>query len=300
MANSHDIDFTYTTIDKLFRLSMGQTGDYSGAMYNGDFALSLEEAQLRKHEFIAEQLHISKGTRLLDIGCGWGGFLTYVQTLGAKGQGVTLSRGQAKACNSNGLQVTLMDARQITSQYQGTFDAVTCIGGMEHLCSIEQWQAGKQDKIYADFFNTVAALLPIGGRFYMQTMVFGPNQVPFEEISLQAPRPSDAFALALMIAQFPGSWLPQNSDQVVNQASAHFRLVSVSNGRLDYIETISQWRKRFRKFNFRKYRLYLSLIPRLLVQPSLRPLAAVFRKSPNRTCFQRELIDHYRFVFEKQ
>ncbi len=278
---------------------MGQTGDYSGAMYNGNFALTLEEAQQQKHKFIAEQLHIGTNTRVLDMACGWGGFLTYVKSLGAKGMGVTLSRGQAEACNKNGLQVSLMDARQIRPEYQGTFDAVTCIGGMEHMCSVEQWQAGKQNEVYIDFFQTIAALLPKGGRFYMQTMVFGQNRIPFENISLEAPEKSDAYAMALMIAQFPGSWLPQNARQVINNARPLFKLVSVSSGRLDYIETIGQWRKRFRQFNLQKYILYLSLLPRILTQTNFRQLFRIFRRSPNRVCFQRQLMDHHRFVFEK-
>ena len=45
MAEQKDLDFTYTTIDKIFRLSVGETGDYSGAKYDGDFSMSLEEAQ---------------------------------------------------------------------------------------------------------------------------------------------------------------------------------------------------------------------------------------------------------------
>ncbi len=40
MAEKKDLDFTYTTIDKIFRLSMGETGDYSGAKYDGDFSMS--------------------------------------------------------------------------------------------------------------------------------------------------------------------------------------------------------------------------------------------------------------------
>ena len=58
MASQQDLDFTYTTIDKVFRLSMGETGDYSGAMYNGDFSLTLEQAQEQKHKFIADSLNV--------------------------------------------------------------------------------------------------------------------------------------------------------------------------------------------------------------------------------------------------
>src|SRR5690606_35617533 len=66
MANQNDLDFTYTTIDKIFRLSMGETGDFSGAKYDGDFSMSLEEAQKQKHAFIADSLHIKEGSKVLD------------------------------------------------------------------------------------------------------------------------------------------------------------------------------------------------------------------------------------------
>ena len=44
--------------------------DFSGARYNGDFSLSLEQAQRRKHQFIVESLGIRRGSRVLDLGCG--------------------------------------------------------------------------------------------------------------------------------------------------------------------------------------------------------------------------------------
>jgi len=78
MAESKDLDFTYTTIDKIFRLSMGETGDYSGAKYDGNFSMTLEEAQRAKHKFIADSLGITAGSRVLDMACGWGPFSKYV------------------------------------------------------------------------------------------------------------------------------------------------------------------------------------------------------------------------------
>ncbi|RYF71366.1 MAG: methyltransferase domain-containing protein, partial [Cytophagaceae bacterium] len=214
MATQQDLDFTYSTIDRIFRLSVGETGDYSGARYNGDFSLTLEKAQEQKHKFIADSLRIGPGTSVLDMGCGWGPFLTYIKGRGANARGVTLSTGQAQACKQNGLTVDVKDCRTITPADYGTFDAVSCIGGLEHFCSIEQWQAGQQDAVYTDFFQKLNELLPIGGRFYMQTMVFGKNMPPFEAISLDADKDSDAYFLALMIAQFPGSWLPYGPEQV--------------------------------------------------------------------------------------
>lgn len=299
MASQQDLDFTYTTIDKIFRLSVGQTGDYSGAMYNGDFSLSLEEAQRQKHQFIADSLHIGKGSKVLDMGCGWGPFLTYAKARGAETRGVTLSQGQAAACRENGLTVDVKDCLLVTAADYGTFDGISAVGSMEHFCSIEDWKAGRQDAVYANFFKNLHDMLPVGGRAYIQTMVFSKGLPPFEEITLDADPTSNAYYMALMVAQFPGSWLPYGAEQVIRNAEPYFKLVSKSSGRLDYIETIGQWRKRFRAFNPEKYALYASLLPKLLTNPSFRGLISVFRKSPNRVCFQREIMDHYRMVFEK-
>jgi cyclopropane-fatty-acyl-phospholipid synthase len=301
MADKKDLDFTYTTIDKLFRLSLGESADYSGAKYDGDFSMSLEEAQRAKHKFIADSLYIGKGSKVLDMGCGWGPFCTYLnQERQAKAIGLTLSEGQAKACRNNGLEVYIKDCREVKPEDFGLFDAVTCIGGMEHFCSIETWQAGGQEKVYSDFFQNLHALLPPGGRFYMQTMTFSKNMPAFEDISVQAERGSAAHVLALMIKEFPGSWLPYGPEMVIRNAAPGFKLISQSSGRLDYIETIGQWRKRFRKFNLHKYWLYLTMLPKYLTNKELRNQIEVFRISPNRVCFELEVMDHYRFVFEKQ
>ena len=48
MAERADLEFTYSLIDRIFRLSLGELADFSGAKYDGDFSLSLEEAQRRK------------------------------------------------------------------------------------------------------------------------------------------------------------------------------------------------------------------------------------------------------------
>ena len=300
MAEQRDLDFTYTTIDEIFRLSVGETGDYSGAKYDGDFSMSLEDAQRAKHQFIADSLHIKKGSKVLDMACGWGPFSRYIQEeRGAESIGLTLSQGQADACQKNGLNILVKDCRYVKPEDFGTFDAITCIGGLEHFCSVEEWKAGKQEKVYRDFFQTLYNLLPKGGRFYMQTMTFSKNMVDFEELDVNAPKGSAAHVCALMVKEFPGSWLPYGPEMVIRNASPHFKLISQSSGRLDYIETIGQWRKKFRAFNLKKYGLYLSLLPRYIMDKEFRHQVEVFRISPNRVCFEKEIMDHYRLVFEK-
>lgn len=298
MATQRDLEFTYSLIDRVFRLSLGEMADFSGAKYDGDFSIPLEEAQARKHAFIADALGIGPGKRVLDLGCGWGPGLRAVRERGAEGVGVTLSTRQMEACRRNGLDVHLLDGRTITPEHFGTFDAVISLGAWEHFCSPDEYRAGKQEGIYTDIYRRMAALLPPGGRFYLQTMVFGPNMPPVDTLDITAPPDSDAWFLAKMGKQFPGSWLPYGVEQLERTAAPYFRVVSKQSGRLDYIETIRQWRKRFAEPTFKKSLMKLALLPRYLTSADFR-MAFTGPVSANTVCFERLLLDHFRIVLEK-
>jgi cyclopropane-fatty-acyl-phospholipid synthase len=298
MAERDDIDFTYSLTDRIIRLSLGELADFSGAKYDGDFSLTLEQAQLRKHEYVAEQIGISAGRRVLDLGCGWGALLDFIRRRGASGLGVTLSSAQQESCRRHGLDVHLYDARAVDRDSFGRFDAVASLGAFEHFCSPEEHRAGRQEEIYRALFASVAGLLAPGGRFYLQTMVFGRNMIEEDLIDVSAPRDSDAWYLALLGRQFPGSWLPSGQEQILRCAEPHFRLASSASGRLDYIQTISEWNKRTGAPSFRKTLLKLQLVPRWLTSADFR-LAFTSGVSANKVCFERELLDHHRLVFEK-
>ena len=299
MADRNDLEFTYSLIDRIFRLSLGELADFSGAKYDGDFSLSLEDAQRRKHEYVAERIGIGPGRRLLDLGCGWGPLLSFVRERGGVGVGVTLSSAQAQSCRRHGLDVHLIDVREVSRETFGGFDAVASLGAFEHFCSPEDYRAGRQDEIYHDIFARAASVLPDGGRLYLQTMVFGRNMIPIDAVSIQAPPQSDAWYLALMQHQFPGSFLPFGPEQVIDSAEPYFGLVESASGRLDYIETIKQWRARFANRSLPKAMLKARLIPRYLVSREFR-LAFTSGVSANSVCFERELLDHFRLVFEKR
>ena len=298
MADRKDLEFTYSLIDRIFRLSLGEMADFSGAKYDGDFSLTLEEAQRRKHEYVAEQIGIDAERRVLDLGCGWGPMLNFIRSRRAEGIGVTLSSAQAEACRRNGLDARIEDARAVSSETFGDFDAVASLGAFEHFCSVEDYRAGRQDVIYDRLFANIATMLPEGGRLYVQTMVFGRNMIDPAEASIDAPRDSDAWYLALMQHQFPGSFLPFGKEQVIAGAEPHFRLVEAVSGRLDYIETIKQWRRRFGEPSLRKTLLKVRLVPKWLTSAEFR-LAFTSGVSANSVCFERELLDHFRLTFER-
>jgi cyclopropane-fatty-acyl-phospholipid synthase len=298
MAQQKDIEFSYTLTDKVIRLALGDLADYSGAKYDGDFSMSLEQAQRRKHDYVAERIGIEPGKRVLDLGCGWGALLNSFRERGATGVGVTLSTAQLRSCHEHGLDVHLKDAREVTRDTFGEFDAVASLGAWEHFCSPDEYEAGKQEDVYRQLFENIAGLLPDRGRFYLQTMVFGRNMIDPDEVSMDAPRDSDAWYLAMMRAAFPGSWLPFGQEQVVRCAEPHFRLVSSESGRTDYLETIRQWDKRTEVWTPRMAMFKLQLIPRWLTDSNFR-FAFTSGVNSNLTCFERELMDHFRLTFEK-
>jgi len=302
LADRGDIDFTYSLTDRVFRLSMGELADFSGAKYDGDFSLTLEQAQRRKHEYVAEQVGIEPGNRMLDVGCGWGALLDFIRRRGGVGVGVTLSSAQLAACLRHGLDVHLLDGRRLERERFGTFDALTSLGAFEHFCSPEDYRAGRQDEVYESFFARIAGLLPEGGRMYLQTMVYGRNMVPpadaLAALDSLPPAHTDAWYLALLSRQFPGSWLPFGQEQVIRCAEPHFGLVCSESGRVDYIETITQWNARIGRRSLRKSLLKLRLVPRWLTSADFR-LAFASGVSANKICFERELLDHYRLTFEK-
>jgi cyclopropane-fatty-acyl-phospholipid synthase len=304
MADRAELEFAYSTIDRIIRLSLGELADYSGAKYDGDFALSLEAAQRRKYEYVAEQIGIRPGRRVLDLGCGWGSLLDFIRTRSATGVGVTLSSAQAASCRRHGLDVHLHDARCVTRESFGPFDAVASLDAFEQFCSLEDYRAGRQAEVYRGFFTRIASVLPARGRLYLQAAVFGRKMIAAERIDLDElvglpPRDSDAWYIALIGRQFPGAWLPFGQEQIVRAAEPHFRLVSSESGRLDYIETIGQWNARVGARSLRKALFKLALLPRWLTSANFR-LAFTSGVSAHKICLERELMDHRRLVFEKR
>ena len=133
----------------------------------------------------------------------------------------------------------------------------------------------------------------------MQTMTFTEKMPNSDVLDIHADKKSDAYILALSAMHLPGSWLPYGSEMIIKDAAPYFKLINISSGRLDYIETIKQWRKMLRSFDLKKYLLYAKLLLVLIRDKRFRHLLDVFRISPLKVCFERNLMDHFRIVFEK-
>lgn len=126
VASHYDIgnDLFSKMLDPLMMYSCGYWKD----------AATLTEAQEQKLKLICEKLHLQPGQKVLDIGCGWGGFAYYAAThYKVSVVGITLSREQAgvaeERCDGLGVEIRLQDYRDLDEQ----FDRIVSIGMLEHV-----------------------------------------------------------------------------------------------------------------------------------------------------------------------
>src|SRR5437588_1288436 len=309
MANQQEIEETYNFMDEIIRVSFGENADVTCALYNGDFSKTLKQAQKDKHDYILNALNFKAGSRVLDIGCGWGPMLKAVKAKGGHAIGLTLSTKQAEACKRDGLEAYVQDWKDVSVDTFGVFDGILSVGAFEHFCSVEEYLTGKQDQVYDNFFRLCHDLLPEGGRFYLQTMMWGKNAPEYSSISLKAQKGSNEYIVAILGQFFPGSWLPFGEEQILRTAKPYFELISDNNGRLDYIETMEQWGRlwnftlanfSYPYFSFPKVLAVSRLVPRFVTDKDFRLKMELIRKGYDKECFKREILDHQRLVFQKK
>jgi cyclopropane-fatty-acyl-phospholipid synthase len=97
-------------------------------------ATTLEEAQNAKLDLICRKLDLKPGMRVLDIGCGWGSFMSYAaEHYGVECVGVTISKEQADWAKNKyphlPLEFRLQDYRDVDEQ----FDRIVSVGMFEHV-----------------------------------------------------------------------------------------------------------------------------------------------------------------------
>ena len=109
----------YDLGNDFYKLWLDESMTYSCALFRGDDSKSLREAQQDKYQRILGKLSPAPGETLLEIGCGWGGFMEEAARSGVPVTGVTISEEQAefartrlqKAGLSGLTQVRLQDYR---------------------------------------------------------------------------------------------------------------------------------------------------------------------------------------------
>lgn len=122
----------YDLGNELFQKMLDPYMNYSCGYWKK--AGNLNEAQEAKMDIICKKLELKPGMRVLDIGCGWGGFAKYAaEKYGVNVRGVTISKQQAKFakefCKGLPVEIRLQDYRSV----EGRFDAILSIGFFEHV-----------------------------------------------------------------------------------------------------------------------------------------------------------------------
>ncbi len=149
----------YDVGNDFYRMVLGPSMTYSCAVWD-DETRDLTQAQANKYELICRKLALRPGMRLLDVGCGWGGMVTYAaRVYGVHAVGVTLSREQAnfatdairRAGLADRVEIRVQDYRDVRD---GPYDAISSIGMFEHV-GLEKLR---------EYFDQLFDLVHVGGR----------------------------------------------------------------------------------------------------------------------------------------
>ena len=157
----------YDLGNDFYALWLDPTMNYSSALFGGDLSQTLSQAQNAKVRRALQQVDLKPGSRVLEIGCGWGALAEMAtKEHGAHVTGVTLSTEQLDFARARmqrqgvaaQADLRLQDYRDIAD---GPYDAV---------CSIEMIEAVGQG-FWPTYFATVARMLKPGGKACIQSIV---------------------------------------------------------------------------------------------------------------------------------
>lgn len=230
----------YDLSNELFKLFLDETLSYSSALYDtsiddrgdhlvaappeGDEPLAL--AQGRKIERLLDQAGVGAGTRVLEIGTGWGELAIRAARRGATVHSVTLSKEQlelaeariAEAGFADQVTVELSDYRAVTGQY----DAVVSVEMIEAV-GHEYWST---------YFRTIDRVLAPGGRVGIQAIT-----MPHDR--MLATRHTWTWMNKYI---FPGGFLPSvRAIEDVTRAETTLRVTGRLSFGQHYAETLRRW-----------------------------------------------------------
>jgi len=193
--------------------------------YWPDGTLSLEEAQVNKMEHVCRKVRLTPGESVVDIGCGFGGFMFHAaERHGVSVTGVNTTTEQVEFVGEEirrralgeRLRVVEADFRDVS----GPYDKVVSIGVLEHA---GRDQLQEVVKAHADFLKPggLGMLHFIGHVGRRDTEFFIREHV------------------------FPGGWIPSLADVVLAMEDSGLEIVDIENLRRHYALTLDVWAERF-------------------------------------------------------
>ncbi|MBS1140936.1 MAG: cyclopropane-fatty-acyl-phospholipid synthase [Proteobacteria bacterium] len=213
----------YDLGNDFYKLWLDQSMSYSAAIYREADDGSLESAQYAKYRRILNCLKAGPGQRVLEIGCGWGGFAEMAVQRGLAVTGLTLSPAQLAWAQERvpAADLRLQDYRDTQEQF-------------DHVVSIEMFEA-VGERFWPSYFKTVAKALKQDGRAVIQS-------ITIRDDLFSSYRKGTDFIQQYV---FPGGMLP--SRQAFRAAAAKQGLVVRNEYAfgLDYARTLAEWRHAF-------------------------------------------------------
>ena len=224
-----NISYHYDLGNDFYSLWLDDTMTYSSALFETGQE-SLEKAQTRKYQSMVDEMGVSPGDHVLEIGCGWGGFAEYAaKERGLKVTGLTISKEQhdyavarmERAGLSDKVEIKLQDYRD----ERGTYDGIA---------SIEMFEA-VGEKYWPVYFKTVRDCLKSGRNATLQI-------ITVEDRRFEVYRKGVDFIQKYI---FPGGMLPSPSvlRSEVEQAGLEVRQ-SIEFGE-SYSQTLRRWHDTF-------------------------------------------------------
>jgi cyclopropane-fatty-acyl-phospholipid synthase len=215
----------YDLGNDFYRLWLDPTMSYSSALFDGDFERSMADAQQAKYERLLGELALAPGARILEIGCGWGGFAETAARAGHHVTGISLSDAQTAYARARlddaGLaarvDLRLQDYRDVRGQFDG-------------VASIEMFEA-VGERYWPAYFAAVRDALRPGGRACIQAISIADDR--FEQYRTQ----SDFIQQYI----FPGGMLASKTRLVAAAHAAGLALERVHAFGHDYAETLKRW-----------------------------------------------------------
>lgn len=228
-----NISAHYDLSNDLFAAFLDPSMSYSSALFDPTRPIAeqdLHEAQVRKVEAILDAADVTAGSRVLEIGTGWGELSIRAAARGATVTTVTLSAEQralameriAAAGYADRVEVLLQDYRETTGQY----DAIVSVEMIEAVGE-EYWET---------YFRTIDHLLAPGGVVAIQAILM-------EHHRLLATKGSFGWIQKYI---FPGGLIPSlQAIKDVTREGTTLRVERVQAFGADYAETLRRWRETF-------------------------------------------------------
>ena len=228
-GSRRNIAYHYDLGNDFYKLWLDETMTYSSALFNQP-ADTLEQAQLNKYQAIADMLDVSKDDRVLEIGCGWGGFSEFIaQSKGAIIDGLTLSKEQLEFANNRYQNAGL--EKHASAAYTDYRDST---GQYDKIVSIEMFEAVGEEN-WDTYFQTIHDRLTPGGTAVLQIITID-NQ------RFHTYRKNTDFIQRYI---FPGGFLP--SPEVFKEAVVRndLTLQETHFFGASYARTCALWNKQF-------------------------------------------------------